>query len=78
MKFKQKKERKTAPNSMAPLQGLEPRTYCSASKRSNPLSYKGRQCSILSQLDMTVKDGVHPTFFDEYPALLPQLTAEAR
>ena len=40
---------------MAPSARLEHATYCSASKRSNPLSYEGRQGSILSQLDMVVK-----------------------
>ena len=34
---------------MAPSDGLEPPTYCSASKRSNPLSYEGINfaCGIL-------------------------------
>ena len=40
---------------MAPSARLEHATYCSASKRSNPLSYEGKQGDILSQLDMTVK-----------------------
>src|SRR5574338_334361 len=36
-----KKERITAPKKEAPSARLEHATYCSASKRSNPLSYEG-------------------------------------
>ena len=53
--FQTKKERKPAPDFVVPLDGFEPPTYCSASKRSNPLSYKGMQGTILSQLDRVVK-----------------------
>ena len=40
---------------MAPSARLEHATYCSASKRSNPLSYEGKQAGILTRLDMKVK-----------------------
>ena len=40
---------------MAPSARLEHATYCSASKRSNPLSYEGKQGGILTRLDMMVK-----------------------
>src|SRR4026209_1635778 len=58
MKFKQKRSGSTAPIfSIAPSARLEHATYCSASKRSNPLSYEGKQGGILTRLDMTVKSG---------------------
>ena len=51
-----KKERLSAPNKMAPSARLEHATYCSASKRSNPLSYEGFwQSGILMQNQRLVK-----------------------
>ena len=40
---------------LAPSARLEHATYCSASKRSNPLSYEGKQAGILTRLDTKVK-----------------------
>ena len=40
---------------VAPSARLEHATYCSASKRSNPLSYEGKQGDILTRLDTMVK-----------------------
>jgi hypothetical protein len=46
----------TAPTLIvAPSARLEHATYCSASKRSNPLSYEGKQAGILTRLDTKVK-----------------------
>ena len=41
--------------SLVPSARLERATYCSASKRSNPLSYEGKQGDILTPLDTPVK-----------------------
>ena len=44
---------------LAPSARLEHATYCSASKRSNPLSYEGKQGGILTRLDTMVKSMEH-------------------
>ncbi len=44
---------------IAPSARLEHATYCSASKRSNPLSYEGKQGGILTRLDRLVKSMEH-------------------
>ncbi len=54
--FQTKRSGYTAPIFiLAPSARLEHATYCSASKRSNPLSYEGKQGGILSRLYMMVK-----------------------
>ena len=54
---------------MVPSAGLEPATYCSASKRSNPLSYEGiylaagilLYCAGLVKVPDTALDALAPS-----------------